>query len=221
MDMCGRFALGIPKQRLEEHFGCEFPETGPRYNIAPGQDILVVGENESGRHAAPFRWGLVPHWADAPSTKYRMINARCESAASKPAFRDAFSRRRCLVPAQGFFEWKREGESKTPWFISLKTGEPMALGGIWELWRRGDEQLYSCAVMTCQPNELVAKLHDRMPVIIEPTDYGRWLDPGLSDTSEIAALCRPLPAGLLAAHPVGSKVNSPRNDDASIIEPAH
>ena len=226
--MCGRFTFATAPTALVELLGLDEPPTlDPRYNIAPTQALLVVravlqGETRR-RELRLLRWGLVPPWADDPSVGYRMINARSETAASKPAFRAAFRRRRCLVLADGFFEWKRVGRGpKQPHYLRLRDGRPFAFAGLWERWRGpGDppDELLSCTLLTCAPNELVATIHDRMPVILPPAAYEPWLDPEQQDPAALQALLAPYPAEEMIAYPVGTGVNNPRFDDPSLIAP--
>ena len=226
--MCGRYTVRSI-QPISELFGISLPpEFQPRYNIAPTQDVLVV------RSAAPaaegkapaaarrgdlLRWGLVPSWAPDPSVGNRMINARAETAAQRPAFRDAMRRRRCLVPADGFYEWQKlEGEKrKQPHLIQMKGQRPFAFGGLWDTWFAGGDRLESFTILTTSPNELVSPIHDRMPVIVAPEDYDRWLDTRV-DAAGVADLLRPYPAEQMEAQPVGTQVNNPRNDDPSCAE---
>jgi putative SOS response-associated peptidase YedK len=198
----------------------------PRFNIAPTQSVPIVRELKvvrsgvAGRELATVRWGLIPAWAKDPSIGNRTINARAEGVAEKPAFRAAFRSRRCVVPASGFYEWKREGRGpKRPYLIRRRDGEPIGFAGLWESWHdpTTGEAVESCTIITCAPNGPLAELHDRMPVILDPADYDRWLDPKAPRPEE---LLRPCPAGWLEAVPVGTRVNSPANDDEGIVQPA-
>lgn len=224
--MCGRYTLKTPAEVLAETFELSAtPELAPRYNIAPTQEVAVVrrlaGEGE--RRLDLLRWGLIPSWAKEPSVGNRMINARGETVAAKPAFRSALRRRRCLVLADGFYEWKKTGGAKQPWHIRLREGRPFAFAGLWESWKDpADEQsepLLTCSIVTTEPNELLAGVHDRMPVILPPPDCGLWLDPGEQDPSRVLPLIRSYPSGEMEAYPVSTHVNSPRNDDPGCIEP--
>lgn len=197
----------------------ERPNLPPRYNVAPSQDVPIVRRTRDGttRELALVRWGLVPHWADDPKIGYRMINARAESVATRPGFREAFRKRRCLVPANGFFEWEKRGKTKQPWLIRPKGGGLMAFAGLWEVWRDPDgEPLHSCAIVTGRPNEVAGRFHDRMPVILDPAHYDDWLR---ADPEEARALLVPCPDDWLEAYPVSRRVNSPDNDDPEVIEP--
>ena len=224
--MCGRFTFATAQAALVELLGLDqLPELRPRYNIAPTQDVPVVrmvAEGEQRRRVLHLlHWGLVPSWAADPTVGNRMINARCETAAVKPAYRAAFRRRRCLVLADGFYEWKSLGRSsRQPHLIRMRDGRPFAFAGLWERWRRGEEQaLESCTLLTCDSNELVAPIHKRMPVILAPEDYDRWLDPELQDPTALASLLRPYPAGEMTAFVVSPRVNSPALDDPACVEP--
>jgi putative SOS response-associated peptidase YedK len=219
--VCGRFTLTSTPEELARRFGLDAPpELSPRYNIAPGQQVLAVRvEGEAGagrRRACPLHWGLVPPWAETPQVGYRMINARAETLAERPAFREAFRARRCLVPADGFYEWADRGGVKQPYHIGVAGGGPLGFAGLWERWRGPDgSPLESCAIVTTDASPVIADIHPRMPVILDPADYAPWLDPALRDTDLLGSLLRPLPDAAIAFHPVGSRVN-----DASIDDPA-
>ncbi len=208
---------------LEALFGLELAgELSPRYNIAPSQPVAAVRAGEGGaRELTLLQWGLIPSWAKDPAIGSRMINARAETAAEKPSFRAAMKRRRCLIPASGFYEWARVGAAKQPFFIRMKEGRPFALAGLWEQWCGEDgSELETCAILTTSPNEMAAKIHPRMPVIIAPGDYGRWMDPANEKPGTLEPLLRPYPAGEMEAHTVSRHVNNPRNDEPACIEPA-
>jgi putative SOS response-associated peptidase YedK len=197
------------------------PETAPRFNVAPGQDVLVV---RATREVASLRWGLVPAWADDPKIGHRLVNARAESLAVKPAFRDALRLRRCLVVADGFYEWAGARAPRRPHWFHRRDGAPFAIAGLWERWTpRGDSgaaPLESCTLVTTDANATVAAVHDRMPVLIAPEDFGRWLgeDAGASVESA-AALLRPCPDDWLAERAVGPRVNDARVDEPACLEP--
>ena len=232
--MCGRYSLTTPVEEMRRLFGFAgpAPNLGPRYNIAPTQDISVVrradadeasAEGTGGRMLAALRWGLVPSWARDPAMGPRLINARAETVAQKPAFRAAFEARRCLIPADGFYEWRRSGRNgrgREPYRICLADEAAFAFAGLWELWIGPDgAALESCAVITCDANALVAPIHDRMPVILDPADHAAWLGEGGISAADAQALLRPFPAGAMRAYPVSTRVNSPRNDDARCFAP--
>jgi putative SOS response-associated peptidase YedK len=216
--MCGRYLLTSPVDLLRQLFRfMERPNLGPRYNIAPSQEVPIVRLSREGarRELIQVRWGLVPYWADDIRIGNRLINARAETIARTPAFREAYERRRCLVPADGFYEWRKEGKQKQPLLIRRKDRVPFAFAGLWERWRQPDGQiLRSCTIATCPPNELVAEVHNRMPVILAAEDHDRWLDPAAGAGR---ALLRPCPADWLEALPVSPRVNSPANDDPECL----
>lgn len=217
--MCGRFALKTPPAKLAEYFGLdEYVEYGARYNIPPGTDIPVIRQSPEGKRVLHLlRWGLVPNWAKDPSIGHKLNNARGESVAEKPSFRDAFRRRRCLIPADGFYEWKTEGKLKLPYYISLKSGEPMALGGLWESWRAPDgEVLRTCCIITTGPNAVMDPIHDRMPVILAPEQWQAWLT---APVENVEPLVRPYDATVMQAWPVDRRVSKTQDDDAALIEP--
>ncbi len=217
--MCGRYTLAAGADELVEAFDVPAPtfELTPRYNIAPSQAVPVVAEDRHGRRMGLLTWGLVPGWIEEPGAG--MINARSESVATKPSFREAFARRRCLVPADGFYEWRREGAKKTPYWIHAADRGLLAFAGIWETWSRpGAEPRHTFAILTTDASADVAPIHDRMPVLVAAADRDRWLDRnapavGLSD------LLHPAPAGTLVSHTVSPRVNKPVEDDAGLIEP--
>jgi len=213
--MCGRYTLYSSPAAVAQEFGlAEVPELFPRFNIAPTQTVAVVREmpDAQGRELAFLRWGLIPHWADDPSIGNRMINARSETAAAKPSFRKAFRARRCLVVADGFYEWQKTSGGKQPYLIGLKSNRPFGLAGLWERWDKQGEPVESCTILTTEPNELMRPIHDRMPVIIPKEQYGLWLDPRCQDAGELAQLLRPFPSDGLRAYQVSSVVNNARND---------
>ncbi len=221
--MCGRFTLMIDPADLRDAFpGLTFPESmAPRYNIAPSQPIAVVANN--GKNVVEFfKWGLVPAWAKDPSIGNRMINARAESLADKPSFRAAYKRRRCLILADGFYEWRQEpgSKSKTPMLIKLKSGQPFAFAGLWEAWHPDQEDaILSCTIITTIPNALMEKIHNRMPVILKPEAYPLWLDPAEQTPDKLAKLLKPYAASQMAARAVSKLVNDPKNDSPDCIKP--
>ena len=219
--MCGRFALATEKHILEMLYHLEIrDDLQPRYNIAPSQKILAcrLSPRDGKRELAAFKWGLVPFWARDDSIGSRMINARSETVTEKPSFREAFKKRRLLIPVSGFYEWKNEGSVKQPYFICRKDGKPFSLAGLWDLWNKGGgTPLESCTILTAEPNALVASLHDRMPVIISPETYGCWLDPG-TDSATLQEMLAPYPTEELTAYPVAPLVNNPANDSPDLIK---
>jgi putative SOS response-associated peptidase YedK len=197
----------------------EHAELFPRYNIAPTQEVLAVRQPDaSGPEAAWLRWGLVPSWSHAPHGG--MINARAETLARQPSFRAAFRKRRCLVLADGFYEWKATNGGKQPYYLRLADGSPFAFAGISERAEVDGKHLESCAIVTTDANELVRPLHDRMPVILAREDFSLWLDPNRHGDAELQALLRPFPSSAMTAYPVSTRVNSPRHDAPDCIEPA-
>jgi len=219
--MCGRFALGIPRKKLAEHFGLdEIPQAPARYNIAPGQLVEAVIQTPGKRELRLLKWGLIPSWAKDPKGGYKMINARAETVAEKPAFKAAMRRRRSIIPAQGFYEWGTEDGEHQPWFITSQKEEILAITGIWEHYESSaGEIIESMAVITCQANGLVAPIHDRMPVLIIRKEEARWLDPNLSEPDMVMDIPAPRPWPDMQAYRVSSLVNSPRNDDPHLIDP--
>jgi putative SOS response-associated peptidase YedK len=218
--VCGRYELHAQPAAIALAFGLAHPPAlRPRYNIAPMTDVPVVRVSAHGtRELAMVRWGLVPRWAKDPSIGSKMINARGETAASKPSFRTAFRRHRCLVPASGFYEWMPAADGrKQPVLIAMKDGSPFAFAGLHERWLTGDgEPLDTCTILTTDANDLLRAVHDRMPVIVPPERYERWLDPAREGPQELVA---PYPSERMTWWPVSSRVNSVRNDEASLIEP--
>jgi putative SOS response-associated peptidase YedK len=218
--MCGRYTLSTPAGRLAEEFQLDSTvEIPPSYNVAPTQQVAAVLEDEGGRRLEMLRWGLVPSWADDPDIGARMINARSETAPEKPSFRRAFRGRRCLIAADGFYEWKREDGGKQPYYFRMQDGRPFAFAGLWESWDRGGTELLTCAILTTRPNSVAGEIHDRMPVILPQDAYNAWLDPD-ADKEELGELMIPYPGDDLETYPVSRFVNSPRNNDERCIEPA-
>lgn len=230
--MCGRYAFYTPIEAVTRLFAVSevhAADVTPRYNIAPTQDVPIVrlsafhAEGESpppARELALARWGLVPFWAKDAAIGNRMINARGETVATKPAFRAAFKKRRCLVPADGFFEWQKTESGKQPWYIHATGGEPLALAGLWELWDRAEDgvPLASCTIITTRANEFMRPLHDRMPVVLDAAGRDAWLD-AASSPDTLQSLLAPAPEAALEAWPVSRRVNSPFNEDPSLVEP--
>jgi len=220
--MCGRFALYSDPFALAKRFQAEaLPALRPRYNIAPTQSIPIVREEGGNRRFALARWGLIPSWAKDMKIGYHTINARAETVAEKPAFRNAFRHRRCLVPADGFYEWQAVTGSKIkqPWFIALRDRETMAFAGLWERWRSPEgEELESCSIIVTDANAIMQPIHDRMPVILASEDWDAWLETDAKDAVGLQGLLKPYPAEGMTAWPVSTKVNSPRNDSVECLE---
>lgn len=217
--MCGRYVLSIRPEALAAHFGLdECADYPPRWNIPPGTDIPVIRLSPEGRRVLHLlRWGLVPHWARDASIGHRLTNARAETVVEKPAFRDAFHRRRCLIPADGFYEWKTLDKGKQPYYLSLRSGLPLAMGGLWESWRTPEgDVLLTCAIVTTQANALMTPIHDRMPVIIAPEHWQIWLD---GPPEAARALLPPFPAEPLQAWPVHPRVSKASADTPELIQP--
>jgi putative SOS response-associated peptidase YedK len=219
--MCGRFTLRSSPKAIAEVFGlAEPPHIQPHCNIAPSQSIAVVREQpDHHRELVHLHWGLIPFWADAPSIGNRMANARCETAATKPSFRRAFRSRRCLVVADGFYEWQKTDGRKQPYFIQMEDHRPFGMAGLWERWDKQGEQIESCTILTTDANNLMMPIHERIPVILPPDDFDLWLDPEVHDEKNLAALLRPLDSKIMTAYPISTQVNNPKNDVAACIEP--
>jgi putative SOS response-associated peptidase YedK len=216
--MCGRYTLTTPPSVVAEHFQVpELPNFPPRYNIAPTQQALVVRAGQGRRELVLLRWGLIPSWAKDPAIGARMINARAEGIAEKPSFRRAWKEKRCLVPADGFYEWQKDGKRKQPYYIRRRDGAPFAFAGLWERWQGGEEILDTFTIITTAPNEVIAPIHNRMPVIVPEAAYDRWLDPDERGDPELLV---PYPDEELTAYPVSTVVNSPIHDDARCVEPS-
>ncbi len=218
--MCGRYAEFASADDLQQVFDLETaPTLPPRYNIAPTQPAPVVLLDPRGRRTLTLlQWGLVPHWAEDTSMAARMINARSETVAGKPAFRDAFRYRRCIVPCSGFFEWQRTAGAKVPHFIRRRDRRVFGLAGLWESWQAPNgTEVHTYTILTTTPNAEVARLHDRMPVILAPADFARWLEPDTSPQSSPHDLLRPADDGSLEVFPVATRVNTVANDDATLI----
>ena len=221
--MCGRINLWMSPAELAVVFELfREPEWEPRYNLGPMQQILTVRQHPKGVVLAePVQWGLVPAWSKSRMTSPPMNNARAETVSSKPSFSESFKRRRCLIPANGFFEWKRlDTKSKQPWNIYRVDGQPLALAGIWDSWQSNDgDPLESCAVVTTEANSFMSKIHDRMPVILEKSDWKTWLDPEFTDVEELQRLLIPCPSELLTGTPVCSLVSNVKYDSPECVRP--
>lgn len=222
--MCGRFTLTVDTAELQDAFsGFQFPaQVGPRYNIAPSQPVLALA-NDGKNSADFFVWGLIPAWAKDPTIGARMINARGETLAEKPSFRGPYRYKRCLIPADGFYEWRQEpgAKLKTPHYIHMKNAKPFAFAGLWDEWLGPDgSQVKSCTIITTEPNALVAGIHDRMPVILRRDDYAAWLTPEARQPAELARLLTAYPADEMEAYPVSRLVNQARLDAPEMVRPA-
>jgi putative SOS response-associated peptidase YedK len=222
--MCGRFTQQRPTAELAALFDAEplVDDPGGHFNLAPTDPAAVVVERRDRRAVTTYRWGLLPHWATDPRGAARRINARAETVATSPAFADSFRKRRCIVPADGFYEWQRDGSARRPFYIHRRDGAPLALAGLWSGRRdlATDEVRRTFAILTTAPNEAIARLHDRMPVINGPADWSHWLDPGRTDVGELHGFLRPAPDGPLEIRRVRPLVNDVRNDGPELVVPA-
>ncbi len=225
--MCGRFVSSSTPDEIAQYFDAEAPPEaaiGPSWNVAPTSDVYIVMEDGEVRRVAPVHWGLVPFWAKSPAVGSKMINARAEGLADKAAYKRAFRKRRCIVPVDGFYEWRKvPGQKlKQPYFISRPDGEPLAFAGLWEEWRGperdGSERLRSTSIITTTPNELMATIHDRMPVILPPSAWDEWLDPTNADVDTLGRLLVPAPEQLLVLRPVSTEVNNVRNQGPHLVD---
>jgi putative SOS response-associated peptidase YedK len=219
--MCGRFKLTMTPEVMAELFGIDDePVMAPRFNIAPTQQVLTVRRSDGNRRQwAHARWGLVPSWAKDPSIGARMINARAETVAEKPSFRVAVRKRRCLIPADGFYEWRKTGAGKQPYLIGFEDGQPFAMAGLWESWRQPDgSPLESCTILTTSANPVVADLHERMPVILPPELYDEWLHSEPLPPPRLQEILVPFTGPGMTANRVSTRVNNPRNDDPACAQ---
>lgn len=221
--MCGRFTVKSDPAEIRKRFRlATIPNLLPRYNVAPTQNVPVVGLGKNGLNLVQMRWGLVPSWSKDPKAGAPLINARADTVAEKPAFRGAFQKRRCLVVADGFYEWTGEKDQKQAWYIVLKSGEPFGFAALWERWRpsdgRREEAILSTAIVTTEANDAIAHIHHRMPVILDPADHDAWLDPD-AVPDRLARLLKPLPSAAVQAYRVGRAVNAVRNDGPECVAP--
>lgn len=219
--MCGRYALHAQPEVIALQFGLAEAPKGlrARYNIAPSQEVPVVRCRPGGeRELVPMRWGLVPHWSKEPKTGFSTINARAETVDAKPAYRTAFRRRRCLVPASGWYEWQATPRGKQPCYFRPRTGELLAFAGLWERWGEGEEAFDSYTIIVTDANDLARTVHNRMPVVLGPDAYAVWLEPAITDAYKLKPLLVPCPDEWLEAYAVSTGVNSPRNDEAALID---
>ncbi len=222
--MCGRFAQVTPPEAIRQMFGTKnlVPNLPARFNVAPTQDIMAVRFNPATgeRSLDLLKWGMIPHWAKDATIAAKLINARSEGIESKPSFRDAFARRRCLIPADAFYEWKADTKPKQPYAIRRADPGLFALAGLWENWKAPDGHwVRTATIITTQANELVARLHDRMPVVLAPEDWGRWLGDETASAEELRGLLKPFDADQMEAYPVGLEVNNVHSEGAGLLEP--
>jgi putative SOS response-associated peptidase YedK len=222
--MCGRYRLSRRKQIIEEHFDAVSSDEDwtPRYNVSPTQPVPVIRQHpkEPVRKLSLMRWGLIPSWSKNSSGAARMLNARSETADTKPAFRDALKSRRCLIPADGFYEWKRDLKTKQPYCFVVNEGELFAFAGLWDRWKdAAGKWLETCSILTTTPNSVTAPIHDRMPVILDPDSYEMWLDPGMTNVAAASDLLKPFDARQMQCFPVSGRINRVANDDADCCAP--
>jgi putative SOS response-associated peptidase YedK len=222
--MCGRYKLSRRKQAVEEYFDAVSSEEDwtPRYNIAPTQPVPVIRQHpkEPTRELSLMRWGLIPSWAKDSSAAARLINARSETASTKPAFGDALKSRRCLIPADGFYEWMRTGKAKQPYCFEINEGELFAFAGLWDRWKDpSGSWVKTCSILTTTPNAVAAAVHDRMPVILDPDAYDLWLDPGMTNVDAASELLKPFDARRMRSYPVSTRINQVANDDEECSRP--
>ncbi len=225
--MCGRYRLARKKEILAETFDAENEvDWSPRYNVAPGQDVPVVRQDAArpARSLSLIRWGLIPAWSKDAKAGYKMINARAETVSDLPAFRDPFRSRRCLVPADGFYEWAKQGKQKSPFCFSMADDSVFAFAGIWDGWRDPQkrnpdkEWIETCSIITTSANALLSGIHDRMPVIMKPDNYDFWLDPGFKKVDDLRDMLKPFPADVMRHYRVSARINSVKNDDPACAE---
>jgi putative SOS response-associated peptidase YedK len=222
--MCGRYRLSRRKQIIEEYFGSApwDDDWNPRFNVAPTQQIPVVRQHpkETIRQLSLMKWGLIPHWAKDGSIAASTINAKSETAATKPAFRDPLKFRRCLIPADGFYEWARKGTSKQSYCFEVNNGELFAFAGLWDGWKDASGNwIKTCSILTTTPNAVTSAIHDRMPVILDANDYDLWLDPGMQNVAAVSELLKPYNARLMRCYPVSTRLNHVANDDEECSRP--
>ncbi len=218
--MCGRFSFTMDIDELQEAFpGVDFGlYFGSNYNVAPSQDVLVI-PNITDRKAQLFRWGLIPPWSKDLNIGYKMINARAETLAEKPSFRSAYKRQRCLIPASGFYEWRKDASAKTPFYIRMKSRKMFTFAGLWEKWQKSaTEPIFSCTIITTEANELLKPIHHRMPVILKPEEYETWLDADEQQTENLNHLLTAYPSDEMETFAVSTHVNSPRNKGPDCIK---
>ncbi len=222
--MCGRFKLSHRKQIIEEYFDAADwqDDWNPRYNIAPTQPVPVIRQHpkEPIRQISTMRWGLIPHWSNDASSAASTINARSETAATKPAFRDPLKFRRCLIPSDGFYDWMRNGTSKQPYCFEVNDGELFPFAGLWDGWKNPEGQwVKTCSILTTSPNAVTSAVHDRMPVILPKDHYYAWLDPGMTDVQVVSEFLKPFDPSLMRCYPVSTRINRVENDDVECSRP--
>ncbi|MGR6034467.1 MAG: SOS response-associated peptidase [Candidatus Nitrosoglobus sp.] len=219
--MCGRYVLHTSLEQIAAHFQLQKTQKiTPRFNISPSQEVPVIRGDSQHRELAMLRWGLIPSWAKEEKTRYNMINARAETITTKPAFRGAFRYRRCLIPADGFYEWKSTASGKQPYYIRRHDGKVFAFAGLWEHWEREPNKFIdSCTIIVTDANDLIWPIHDRMPVILDPADYEAWLNPENQDVRILMGLLKPYSSEKMEDYPVSLRVNSPKNEDPKCILP--
>lgn len=220
--MCGRYSLSVQAEKIAQYFAVkDVPQVPARYNIAPTQPVATVclPDGQTHRQFQWMRWGLIPSWAKDIKIGARLINARSETVTEKPAFRSSFKRKRCLVIANGFYEWQKAGKQKQPYYFQMKDGAPFAFAGLWDSWQPPEgETIVSCTLLTTTANEVLQPVHDRMPVILQPEAYTQWLDPQNKNSEELLPLLEPYPEAAMKAYPVSTLVNNPTNDVHQCIE---
>lgn len=219
--MSGRFILDTKPELIEYYFELDHPAPNfqPSYNIPPNSDIPVVWQMPNdGRACSLMHWGLIPHWAKTTTSKYKTINAKAETLSDKPSFRDAYKKRRCLIPSNGFYEWHATVHGKQPYYIGMQDHSLFAFAGLWEYWE-GERTINSFTIITTVANKLISAIHERMPVIIDKTDFDIWLDPANQDTEQLNSLLMPNETASLQMYPVSSEVNNPRHDKAELLKP--
>ena len=220
--MCGRFIRTSPIERYSALFSAPGTlDLKPSFNIAPSSQILLArGNGKGGRELVSLKWGLVPFWSKEPKTEYSTINARAETIDEKPTFKNAFKSRRCLIASDGFYEWKKNADgTKQPYFIGLVDNKPFAFAGLWEQWEREGHVVESCTIIVTSANELMAPIHDRMPVILSQDYYEAWMNPKETNSSRLKSLLLPYPSDRMKAYPISSRVNTPKNDESTLITP--
>lgn len=216
--MCGRFTLHTSKEVIESELDVEMPELDPSYNIAPTQQVLALAANNQKRKAGFLQWGLIPHWSKDTKVGSKMINARSETVDEKPSFKKLLPSRRCLIIADGFYEWKKQNNHKQPYHITVNGGEVFTFAGLWDRWIGEDQEIITCTMLTTNANHLMSDIHERMPVILDKEARETWLNPSVKDTAELKELLLPYDSAKMEAYPISNKVNNPRNNYPGLIE---